>query len=101
MTDLKPCPFCGGEAYMETPRFYRLPNAYRVRCLDCKAQTYSFYTTEQEAANAWNKRADIPNKCRECAVYMNGDCIVYKDGGCPAFKEKEDKNGKDNRIDKC
>ena len=43
MTDLKPCPFCGGEAEMDTRRQYRaltsgrLGNACAVYCTACEA----------------------------------------------------------------
>ena len=101
MSELKPCPFCGGEAYMETHRFNNLPDTFSVRCKHCKVQTYSFYNTEQEALNAWNRRADTPHKCGDCEDFHV--CEEYVDpsetfpevGGCPAFiAKKEESNDK-------
>ena len=59
MDELKNCPFCGGEAKMETfttaqekkPRF-------RVRCCDCWCMTEWDNWSIEEAAAKWNKRAD-------------------------------------------
>lgn len=57
MEELKPCPFCGGKAAIQTHKFFGLQNTYGVVCLDCYAQTRQFYDTEEEAAKAWNRRA--------------------------------------------
>ena len=46
---LKPCPFCGGEAEMESH------NEYWAVCNDCEGST-DMYLTKQEAIEAWNKR---------------------------------------------
>lgn len=100
MSELKPCPFCGGKACMITHRFNRWPNTYSVKCLDCYVQTPLSYATEQEALNAWNRRVDTPHKCGDCEDFHV--CEEYVDpsetfpevGGCPAFKEKEESNDK-------
>ena len=88
--ELKPCPFCGGEAFMRLGEFparscthkkempgnarlirqstypsgatyyeYR-QKAFIPQCLDtkCMGRTYRLYETEEEAAEAWNRRAD-------------------------------------------
>ena len=65
MFELKPCPFCGGEA--RTP-FYYDPfdgykgnlGRYRVRCSKCSAEIEE--RTMQEAIEAWNRRAE-DGKC--------------------------------------
>lgn len=50
---LKPCPFCGGmNLYYATGRFYG------VECADCGARLGG-YNTEEEAAEAWNTRAEV------------------------------------------
>lgn len=52
--ELKPCPFCGGEATFGT----NSGSGYEyIRCCRCKARTYSGYKTQQEAIQAWNSRA--------------------------------------------
>jgi len=67
---LKPCPFCGGEAdFISKPvATIKLETymTYRVRCRECYAQSpyrsnaylHGFHRTLDEAAEAWNRRAD-------------------------------------------
>lgn len=53
MTELKPCPFCGGKAYVQE----HLSGLYRsVICKVCCAATRMFQK-EKEAIEAWNRRA--------------------------------------------
>lgn len=48
---LKPCPFCGGmNLYYAAGRFYA------VECSDCGAKVVGAFRTEEEAAEAWNRR---------------------------------------------
>ena len=49
--ELKPCPFCGGEAIIK----YYAPCDYVVHCEkeDCYG---GIYDTEEEAIEAWNRR---------------------------------------------
>ena len=54
MTDLKPCPKCGGKAeYFINPLS---TCKYFVKCLDCNKRTAS-YVTSEEAILAWNEEA--------------------------------------------
>lgn len=58
MSELKPCPFCGGEAWI---RISDAPQILRVECRECHAATTSFVADsigEKEAAEAWNTRTD-------------------------------------------
>ena len=52
-TTLKPCPFCGGEARVQS--YYR---DYAIYCFKCNASTRKFYPTREEAEKAWNRRAN-------------------------------------------
>ena len=58
MTDeLKPCPFCGGEA--RTYRLqYGLMKKYCIECLECGAELPMMFCSEDEvkAIAAWNRR---------------------------------------------
>ena len=59
--DLKPCPFCGGEAEVTDEDSYGFSDGdWFVCCTEC--HTYlgfdSQYETPQEAIEAWNARVD-------------------------------------------
>lgn len=62
MTELKPCPFCGGEAFVR----YIMPCS-AVQCEKCGASTgiYSDYYEEvdgrSKAIEAWNRRIENEN----------------------------------------
>lgn len=58
MAELKPCPFCGGEAELSSPRF--IPHAW-VACKKCgvSTPTHTAFTpreAKEQAVNAWNRR---------------------------------------------
>lgn len=58
---LKPCPFCGGEGVViirecEYPVNPKIRPSYGVECKSCKAKTDPWYTCEENAVNAWNRR---------------------------------------------
>lgn len=57
MDELKPCPFCGGKAKIRSEKYWQ-PNVRRnVICTNCFANT-GWYKTEDEAIEAWNRRAE-------------------------------------------
>ena len=57
MDKLKPCPFCGGKAYVRTHIYYGgFSHTYCVQCHICGAQGSQFYDTEKDAIEAWNRR---------------------------------------------
>ena len=51
--ELKPCPFCGGEA---VPILAGKLDYFRIYCRDCKASTKP--REYREAIAAWNRRAE-------------------------------------------
>ena len=63
MAELKPCPFCGGTAGFSQLKQGKF-NQFSVVCFNarCFASTKScfgrYYRTKDEAAEAWNRRAD-------------------------------------------
>ena len=55
MSNLKPCPFCGGEA--EVKRHAEISTAYYVACTNCPVDVgRMWYWKRQDAINAWNRR---------------------------------------------
>ena len=58
MRKLKPCPFCGGEAKLNL-----LLGNYCVTCKSCMGAIFpATGMTEEEAIEAWNRRAGNKNE---------------------------------------
>lgn len=66
MTDLKPCPFCGGPASADADEIMRYVDEegknstivlFSVGCINCGCKTYR-YSKMESAIEAWNRRAD-------------------------------------------
>jgi Lar family restriction alleviation protein len=57
MTELKPCPFCDGEAEYRAAKYVRTVFKHSVVCLECFASIPP-KASEQEAIEAWNTRAE-------------------------------------------
>ena len=61
MTEIKPCPFCGGEVYASREDCYgEVSDYFMVHCDECSLQFgfSSQFESEAEAIEAWNRRAD-------------------------------------------
>ena len=59
--DLKPCPFCGGEAELVEHEVVGYQTDFYVECVTCDCIMCMgglCYPTENEAIEAWNKRAE-------------------------------------------
>ncbi len=56
MFELKPCPFCGGEARLIHATEYPSGDRYRVACSDCGATTWPRIICGKNAIAAWNRR---------------------------------------------
>lgn len=64
MIELKPCPFCGGEAKIHKSGFEywtSMPHNFTVYCVACGASVRRFYENEQKSIEAWNRRATDAN----------------------------------------
>ena len=71
MAELKPCPFCGGEASIREQTIY-LYKAIYAHCTNCKARVMEYFSdapnidgvtlgkekATQKAIEAWNRRAE-------------------------------------------
>lgn len=55
MLELKPCPFCGGEADFDTFESDDDVFDFMVKCTRCFASTY-YEETKEKAAAEWNER---------------------------------------------
>ena len=74
--ELKPCPFCGGEARIVQASGRML---FCVVCDDCDASG-GHYFTEEDAATAWNDRAE--RTCRRVSEF-----VTYKNGLTGEYRE--------------
>lgn len=79
MSELKPCPFCGGEAIMDYT-YYEGPVASNPKCnkYGCIGFTYREFETEQEAIEAWNHRPFEAHAVEVLARTIND--FSYKEG---------------------
>ena len=60
MSELKPCPFCGGEAKMRrfaSGRIFNRITVYFAECCVCRCKT-SVELDTKTAEEAWNRRAE-------------------------------------------
>lgn len=86
MSDLKPCPFCGGDdVNMGVRPHFRegKGNGWTVLCADCGGSIgyierpdghfYAEYDTKSEAIAAWNSRAERTCKQEERGWGTEGD----------------------------
>lgn len=74
MTDLRPCPKCGGEAKLLANRALGIWGHYVV-CLDCFYKT-GMCDTAEEAIASWNEEA-IRFMAEMCAKSNQWECYVY------------------------
>lgn len=57
--NLKPCPFCGDKEAVVTIRINTKNTVrFNVRCRQCSCMLNRRFVSEQEAENAWNRRAE-------------------------------------------
>lgn len=85
---LKPCPFCGGEAYMVDAEIDGRAH-YIVKCGTCYCTSGVMQLSRPEAVAAWNRRAE--RTCRmvevetgELADYSDTDEVIFHCAACHA-----------------
>ena len=65
MTNLKPCPFCGGEAQMKRKNFSgETRTFYKVECIPDENSIDLYSVTAKDAAENWNTRTESPDLTR-------------------------------------
>lgn len=98
MYDLKPCPFCGGEAILETVDGNSPEECY-IYCPECDFES-GVYSEPKFIIEKWNRRADVVHGrkiedgdigcfwlcslCNECLPYgakYCPNCGAKMDGG--------------------
>ena len=73
MAELKPCPFCGGEATAED-----CGSEWFVRCTRCGVNQEKLYRQRCDAIRAWNTRKYAkPESEDEDSKQTCGDCLNF------------------------
>ncbi len=92
MNELKPCPFCGGEALMRERYINGIANTkhYRRECRHCKATFAHWYRSMKKADEAWNRRVQ-PELIRCENIDRGISDNFYCANGKQLNKESEDK----------
>ena len=81
MTELKPCPFCGGKG--KFTELYK--NIFVVSCPNCGVGT-AIFSHPEKAIEAWDRRAEAEVvKCWECEYYYFLAATKKQAGRCKKF----------------
>lgn len=70
--DLKPCPFCGGEARIIQGVTRRFGKSFNVQCSECGLAGMA-HPSSEDAAAAWNRRYERTCEMRKVS-WDNGEC---------------------------
>ena len=72
MSELLPCPFCGGEAEIcHVTQLWEPRDSYWAKCKNCRING-AHHTTEAEAIEAWNTRAYTTDEVTLSGMYAYG-----------------------------
>ena len=90
--ELKPCPFCGGEAELCV---HEPTGVSWVRCVEC--ETTGIASSAMGAARAWDRRAEGTCKNdslkRNAGVFVCSECGVYLDIADMNWDGEDDSGG--------
>lgn len=78
--ELKPCPFCGGDASLIVKTFFGLPeeDVYTVACNDCNSRS-RYSDDRKETVKVWNTRhAEEISRYRRALHNLKEDCTLRK-----------------------
>lgn len=80
--ELKPCPFCGGEAVMCG---FQDEMMHFVKCRDCGACSDGAQLSAETAAAAWNRRAERTCRMEFCEEWSGDELyptVAYTCSSC-------------------
>lgn len=85
--ELKPCPFCGGEAeYSKVEKWESIPYGHEYHFVTCKNHCleglYARGNTKKETIKAWNNR---PSPWHTGTPTEEGDFLLLVDKGMPRY----------------
>ena len=90
MENLKPCPFCGGEANLHhVGNEYTKSRKVVIKCPKCRiartdaALTHGFDWLDNVAIAAWNQRVDVADLEAQLALYKKALDLAARDIFCP------------------
>ena len=88
MSELKPCPFCGGHAMAQKEWHGQHGSVHWVHCIGCFNQTRRYVSTidsdpEDKAIAAWNNRSDGWIPCSERLPEYTDTYNVFCNVGSP------------------
>ena len=61
--EIRPCPFCGGEAKLEDLGGGMNCGRFFVKCTKCEIAQDALSATKQTAIKRWNRRVDNERTC--------------------------------------
>lgn len=68
MSELRSCPFCGGEAELEHLEI----DGYLAHCSKCDGMIEKWFDTKDEAIAAWNRRPEPRQLTMDELAFMDG-----------------------------
>lgn len=71
MSELKKCPFCGGEVVMFIEQLDATRDCYNFHCDNCDMSIYYDYSDRNMAIKTWNKRKPVERVIERLEEYAN------------------------------